>query len=489
MGKEFPKDFLWGGATAANQCEGAWNVDGKGMAVSDVSTGGSREKPRYITYRMPDGSTGAALGAGEIPTGAKRAVLDGYFYPYHEGIDFYHRYKEDIALFAEMGFKVFRMSIAWTRIFPKGTEEEPNQAGLDFYRNVFLELRKYGVEPLVTIQHYDVPLYLEEELGGWNNPKLIDYFVHYSETILKEYRGLVKYWLTFNEINCALMMRHFIANCPPARIQKAYQLLHNQFVASARVVKLAHEIDNAYQVGAMMAAMCNYPLTCAPEDVLATQKQLQEDFYYCSDVMVRGSYPYYAEQLWDKYGVRLDITEKDREDLRQGRVDMLTFSYYCTSCVSTDPDAPKAAGNFSWGAKNPYLSYSEWGWSMDPLGLRYFLNELYGRYEIPLMVVENGLGAVDTLETGGTVHDPYRIAYLRDHIDALRGAIEDGVDVRAYTPWGCIDLVSASTGEMAKRYGFIYVDRNDDGTGTFARYRKDSFYWYQKVIASNGKER
>lgn len=458
------------------------------MAISDVSTGGSRTKPRYVTYIMPDGKECAAPQGTPVPKEGHRAVLNGYFYPYHEGIDFYHRYKEDIALFAEMGFKVFRMSIAWTRIFPKGIEEEPNQAGLDFYRDVFLELKKYGIEPLVTIQHYDVPLYLEEELGGWNNRELIRCFDRYTEVLFREYKGLVKYWLTFNEINCALMMQRFIPDCPKERIRDAYQLLHYQFVASARAVKRAHEMDAEYQVGAMVAAMCNYPLTPAPEDVLATQAQLQEDFYYCSDVMVRGEYPYFAGRLWKEYGVELERTAEDEKDLKEGKVDMLTFSYYSTSCVSTDENAPKSGGNFSWGAKNPYIPYSEWGWGMDPIGLRYFLNELYGRYGIPLMVVENGLGAVDALEEDGTVHDPYRIEYVRNHIKALDAAIEDGVDVRAYTPWGCIDLVSASTGEMAKRYGFIYVDRKDDGTGTFRRYKKDSFYWYKRVIASNGEE-
>lgn len=484
----FPDNFLWGGATAANQCEGAWDVDGKGIAISDVSTAGSRTKPRCTTYIMPDGTPGAAMQFTQVPEGAHMAVLDGYFYPYHEGIDFYHRYKEDIALFAEMGFRVFRMSIAWTRIFPKGIEEEPNQAGLDFYRNVFLELKKYGIEPLVTIQHYDVPLYLEEELGGWTNRKLVDYFGRYSEVLFQEYKGLVKYWLTFNEINCTLLMRQFIPNYPIQKQRDAYQILHHQFLASARAVRRAHEIDSENKVGAMVAGACKYPLTCAPEDMIVTQKSRQEEFYYCADVMVRGKYPYFAKNLWNECGAEIRMEPNDLEEIQQGTVDMLTFSFYSTSCASADKNAPTSGGNFSMGAKNPYIEYSEWGWGMDPSGLRYFLNELYGRYGIPLMVVENGLGAVDHLEDDGTVHDAYRIDYIRGHIKALEAAIEDGVDVRAYTPWGCIDLVSASTGEMAKRYGFIYVDRNDDGTGSFERYRKDSFYWYQKVIQSNGKE-
>lgn len=484
----FPDNFLWGGATAANQCEGAWNVGGKGIAISDVSTAGSKTKPRYTTYIMPDGTQGTAAQFCDPPEGARMTVLDGYFYPYHEGIDFYHRYKEDIALFAEMGFKIFRMSIAWTRIFPKGIEEEPNQAGLDFYRNVFLELKKYGIEPLVTIQHYDVPLYLEEELGGWKNRELIRCFDRFSEVLFREFKGLVKYWLTFNEINSPVLMRKFVRDYPIQKQRDAYQILHHQFIASARAVRRAHEIDSENQVGAMVAGVCKYPLTCAPEDVFLAQKTRQDDFFYCADVMVRGEYPYYAPSVWKECGAQIQMEPQDLEEIRQGTVDMLTFSFYSTSCASVDKNAPKSGGNISFGAKNPYISYSEWGWGMDPLGLRYFLNDLYSRYNIPLMVVENGLGATDKLEEDGSVHDPYRIDYIRGHIKALEAAIEDGVDVRAYTPWGCIDLVSASTGEMAKRYGFIYVDRNDDGSGSFDRFRKDSFYWYQKVIASNGRE-
>lgn len=484
----FPKNFLWGGATAANQCEGAWNVDGKGMASSDVQTAGSLNEPRYTTYRLPDGTVGKALMFEHIPEEATRTVIDGYYYPYHEAIDFYHTYKEDIALFAEMGFKIFRMSIAWTRIFPKGIEEEPNQKGLDFYKNVFLELKKYNIEPLVTISHYDTPLYLEEKIGGWSNRKLIEYFDRYTNVIFNEYKGLVKYWLTFNEINSALLMHHFVPNFTKEMTQQKFQELHNQFVASAKAVKRAHEIDPNYKVGCMMAGTCSYPLTCAPEDVLTNQRKTQEDFYYCCDTMARGEYPAFAKRLWKKYDVKLETLPEDFEDLKQGTVDMITFSYYATGCATANKDAEKAKGNFSIGAKNPYLKYSEWGWSLDPQGLRYFLNELYGRYGLPLMVVENGLGAIDKLEEDGTVHDPYRIEYLREHFKAMKEAFDDGVDLIAYTSWGCIDLVSASTGEMKKRYGYIYVDRNNDGSGSMKRIRKDSFYWYKKVIESNGED-
>lgn len=486
---KFPENFLWGGATAANQCEGGWNAGGKGLAASDVKTSGTLTEPRYVTYIDKDGNPGKALSDYEVPKGARRAVIDGCYYPYHEAIDFYHHYKEDIALFAEMGFKIFRMSIAWTRIYPKGIEEEPNQEGLAFYRSVFEELRKYNIEPLVTIQHYDVPLYLEEEFGGWSNRKLISLFDKFTKTIFEEYKGLVKYWLTFNEINCPIMVKDLFPGYPKEQIKNDFQLLHYQFVASARAVQRAHEIDPNYVVGCMIAGgPSTYPLTCDPKDVIKTMERLQENIYYSADVMVRGEYPYYAKRIWDKFGVDLDFTEEDKQDLRAGKVDMITYSYYSTSCVTTHEYTDKAGGNLDMGPKNPYLQYSEWGWSLDPDGLRYSLNQYYSRYQIPIMVVENGLGAVDVLEEDGTIHDPYRIEYVKEHIKAMAQAIEDGVDLRAYTPWGCIDLVSASTGEMKKRYGFIYVDKDNDGNGTLKRYRKDSFYWYKKVIESNGEE-
>ncbi len=485
----FPENFLWGGATAANQCEGGWDVDGRGMTLSDFSTAGTQKQPRYTTYLTKEGQPGKALMFEELPEGAHRAVLEGYDYPYHEGIDFYHHYKEDIALFAEMGFKIFRMSICWARIFPKGIEEAPNQAGLDFYRNVFEELKKYGIEPLVTIFHYDMPVYLEETLGGWSNRKLIDLFEKYARVLFTEYKGLVKYWLTFNEINSIIMMKQLFPNYPAHQVQKDFQILHNQFVASAKAVQLAHTIDPDAVVGCMIAGgPSRYPLTPDPKDVIHTQELLQENTYYSADVMVQGEYPYFAPRIWKKYGVSLDITEEDREILKNGTVDLLTYSYYCSNCATTHEVKEKAGGNLDMGAKNPYLVYSEWGWSFDPDGLRYSLNEFYARYHKPLMVVENGLGAVDQLEADGKIHDPYRIEYIREHIKAMAAALEDGVDLRGYTPWGCIDLVSASTGEMKKRYGFIYVDRNDDGSGSMKRYKKDSFYWYKNVIASNGKE-
>ena len=485
----FPKEFLWGGATAANQCEGAWNVDGRGPAETDMTTGGTAKTPRLHTYIMPDGTTGAVPMWQPLPEGAKLAVVDGYLYPNHDAIDFYHHYKEDIALFAEMGFKQYRMSISWSRIFPKGIEEEPNQAGLDFYRNVFLELQKYGIEPLVTMWHFDTPLYLEEELGGWKNREILAHWDRYARTILTEYKGLVKNWLTFNEINNTVQFLGMMGPASDQAFQDAYQHLHHQFLASAHAVRMAHEIDPAYKVGCMICGITHYPLTCDPADMLLTQRLWEKGIFYCGDVQCKGKYPVFAQRLWNEHNVTVAMEPGDAEDLATGTVDFYTFSYYMSNCDTTHTDTETAGGNMVMGAKNPYLTYSDWGWALDPTGLRYYLELVYDRYGLPLMVVENGLGAYDTVEEDGSIHDPYRIDYLRAHIEEMDKSINiDGVNLIGYTTWGCIDLVSAGTGEMRKRYGFIYVDRDDEGNGTFARSRKDSFHWYKKVIATNGAD-
>ncbi len=472
------KDFLWGGATAANQFEGAWNLDGKGPSDADMCTNGTHTTPKRIT----------------------RTIEPDLFYPSHEAIDFYHHYKEDIALFAEMGFKTFRLSIAWTRIYPTGMETEPNESGLQFYDNVFDECRKYGIEPLVTISHYEMPFELTKKYNGWAGRECIDFYSRYCETLFARYQNKVKYWLTFNEINCgAATFGGYLSlgilnegttdfihqeDIPQLR----FQALHHQFVASAKAVKLAHEKYPQFKMGNMIAFMTMYPFTCNPDDILATQKGMQMMNWFCSDVQVRGEYPYFAERYFEENNITVNMEPGDQELLKEGTVDFYTFSYYMTNCVSTDPDNAKTSGNIMGGIKNPYLKASDWGWQIDAKGLRYALNEIYGRYGIPLMVVENGLGARDTLEEDGSIHDTYRIDYLREHIEQMKEAVADGVDLMGYTPWGCIDLVSASTGEMAKRYGFIYVEKYDDGTGTLARRKKDSFEWYKKVIESNGEE-
>jgi len=485
MSKPFPDGFLWGGATAAHQCEGAWNEDGKGPSVQDHITAGDRQTPRRFT----------------------RTLEPGAYYPSHEAIDFYHRYKEDIALFAEMGFKVFRMSIAWTRLFPSGDETEPNRKGIEYYRSVFSELRRHGIEPLVTLQHFDVPYGLARQWDGWADRRTIDCFVRYATTCFTEFKGLVKYWLTFNEMN--LLMHPFGAlicggllpredttvamgwgRDTPEEATRRFQALHHQFIASAKAVQIGHAVDPANRIGCMIAAMVPYPRTCAPQDVLLAQRRLVEGNFYCGDVTVRGEYPAFARRLWAEHGVDLHWEPGDAETLKAGTVDFYSFSYYSSGCVSADPEQYGEAhtGNMVMGLPNPYLKASDWGWTIDPQGLRWYLNEVFNRYRVPVMIVENGLGAEDKVESDGSIHDPYRIEYLREHIKAMREAIEDGVDLIGYTTWGPIDLVSASTGEMKKRYGFIYVDKDNQGRGTLERRRKDSFYWYQKVIASNGAD-
>ncbi len=477
--RTFREDFLWGGATAANQYEGAWDVDGKGPSVSDMCTNGSHTVPKRITPVFEDGT----------------------LYPSREATDFYHHYKEDIALAAEMGFKVFRMSINWTRIYPTGMEKEPNEAGLAFYDQVFDELNRYGIEPLVTISHYELPYGLVEAYNGWYGRECIDCFLRYCETIFERYQDKVKYWLTFNEINSGVMPMGAVlslgtvkgycgpVNAVPDEPQIRFQGLHHQFVASARVVKLAHEKYPQFKMGNMNIFATKYPATCNPDDVVKCQEEMRRMNWFTSDVHVRGYHPSYMERFFEEKKIKIHMEPGDEAVLREGTVDFYTFSYYMSSCETADPEKlEQSGGNIIGGVGNPYLKASDWGWQIDPKGLRYTLNEIYDRYQIPLMVVENGLGAYDKLEEDGSIHDGYRIDYLREHIAQMEEAVKDGVDLMGYTPWGWIDVVSASTGEMAKRYGFVYVDKYDDGTGDLGRRRKDSFYWYKKVIASNGKD-
>ncbi|MDC0611061.1 6-phospho-beta-glucosidase [Vibrio sp.] len=474
----FPDGFLWGGATAANQFEGAWNVDGKGPSTSDMFSGGTHAVSRRIT----------------------RTIEEGVHYPSHEAIDFYHRFREDIALFAEMGFKTFRFSINWTRIFPTGMEKEPNEAGLKFYEDVIDELKKYDIEPLVTISHYELPFGLTQEYNGWAGREVIDCFTRYAEVLFHRFNGKVKYWLTFNEINVGTIpvgnylglgilndgTEDFMNQVDVPQLR--FQALHHQFIASAKAVKMGHEINPDFKIGCMIAFMTTYPYTCNPEDIILAQEHVKMHNYFCGDIQVRGKYPYYAKRYFEENNIEVKMEDGDAEILAEGTVDYYTFSYYMSNCVSANPDNETGSGNLMGGIKNPYLEASDWGWQIDPIGLRYTLNEIYARYEVPLMVVENGLGAFDTVEKDGSINDSYRIDYLRSHIEQMGEAVKDGVELWGYTPWGCIDLVSASTGEMEKRYGFIYVDKDNNGIGTLDRKRKESFFWFKDVIASNGEK-
>lgn len=467
MTKGFPKGFLWGGAVAANQCEGAYNEDGKGLSTQDIA---------------PKGIMG---GVTKEPTEDNMKLI---------GIDFYHRYKEDIKLFAEMGFKVFRTSIAWSRIFPNGDDAEPNEMGLQFYDDLFDECLKYGIEPLVTISHYETPLALSKNYDGWVNRKLIGFFENYVRTIFARYKNKVKYWLTFNEINSVLnapyMSGGIFTDKDKLTKQDLYQAIHHELVASAMAVKIGHEMIPGAKFGCMILGVPNYPLTPHPSDVLETMKQDRENLYF-ADVHARGAYPKYMDRYFKDNNIKILMESGDKEILKN-TVDFISFSYYMSSCATADPKKKKVSkGNIISGVANPYLEASQWGWQIDPQGLRYILNLFYDRYEKPLFIVENGLGAVDELimdENGNkTVNDDYRIKYLNDHLVQVAEAIEDGVEIMGYTSWGCIDLVSATTAELRKRYGFIYVDRNDDGSGTLERYKKKSFNWYKEVISTNGE--
>lgn len=474
-----PKDFLWGGALAAHQFEGGWNEAGKGPSVVDVMTAGAHGVPRQIT----------------------ETVEEDKFYPNHEAIDFYHRYKEDIALFAEMGLKCLRTSIGWSRIFPKGDEAEPNEAGLQFYDDVFDELLKHGIEPVITLSHFEMPLHLAREYGGFRSRKVAEYFAKFAEVCFNRYKDKVTYWMTFNEINNKMDVNNplFLWTNSGVSVKEGqnakevmYQAGHHELLASAWAVAKGKEINPAFQIGAMVSHVPIYPYSSNPEDVMLAEEYMRQRYFF-PDVQVRGYYPSYALKEFEREGYHIPFEEGDEESLRKGKVDYLGFSYYMSTTVKSDTvsdhNGDIVNGALPHGVDNPYIKSSDWGWSIDPTGLRYTLNRFYDRYQIPLFIVENGFGAIDQVEEDGSIHDPERIQYLASHIEALKKAIEyDGVDLIGYTPWGIIDIVSFTTGEMKKRYGMIYVDRDNEGNGSMKRLKKDSFTWYQNVIATNGEE-
>lgn len=476
-------DFLWGGATSASQFEGAYNVDGKGLSVCDIAT----YKPDLHNneYKKHNYYSSESIMKASLDT-------DSSMYPKRRGSDFYHHYQEDIKLMAEMGFKVFRLSLSWSRIFPNGDDLLPNELGLEFYDKVFEECAKYGIEPLVTLSHYDPPLNLALSYEGWAERKVLDFFLNFVDVVVKRYSKHVKYWLTFNEIDS--MSRHpltsgaLISDRYSAQEldQVIHQAMHNQFVASAYATKIIHDIREDAKVGCMITKRTVYPYTCNPEDVLLAQRQEREVFAF-SDVQVRGYYPKYLLNKLKEKGIVIAKEEGDDEALLKYPCDFVSFSYYASSCASVDAhNLPKTGVNVYSGVKNPHLQQSDWGWSCDPLGLRKSLIDLHDRYQKPLFIVENGLGAYDKV-VDGAINDDYRIEYLKGHISAMIDAVEiDGVDLMGYTTWGCIDLVSASTNQMSKRYGFVYVDADDEGNGTYKRIPKKSFNWYKNVIASNG---
>lgn len=488
----FRKDFLWGGASAGNQYEGGLTEGGKGLANTDIMTRGSKDVERGLTYRLADGTgcfhSGIALE--NLPEGAQLSLVDGYDYPSHQAVDFYHHYQEDIALYAEMGFKTYRMSISWTRIFPTGLEDKPNEEGLQFYDKVFDECRKYKIEPMVTLQHFETPLTLTNKWNAWCDRRTVDCFIRYCETVFRRYQDKVRYWLTINEIN-NVYFGFLAAGFVGKDEQIIMQAAHNLLLASAKAVKLGHEINPDFKIGCMLAASrCTvYPRTCNPVDVQTAWEDASRHYFF-ADVHCRGYYPAYQIKYFARKGIRIEMQDGDAEILKEGCVDFLSISYY-RSMIS-------ASKNTTWkgtkdtlniGEVNPYLQATEWGIALDPLGFRIILHNLYDRYQLPIMVVENGIGAVDIVSDDGKIHDGYRVHFFREHIQAMKDAVEqDGVDVMGYTTWAPIDMVSAGTGEMRKRYGFVYVDMDDKGNGTLRRIKKDSFDWYKKVIASNGED-
>ncbi len=486
MSDGFRDNFLWGGATAATQYEGGYNQGGRGLATNDFVTEGSHENPRKISCQFPDGKQVLLDREDEMPTDAVGCIMDDIYYPSHKATDFYHFYKEDIALFAEMGFKCYRMSISWTRIFPKGglENEIPNEEGLVFYENVFRECAKYGIEPLVTLFHFENPAYLADHYNGWNGRETLNCYLRYCKVVFERYKNLVKYWIPINEIN--VLRGYARLGCKQTDATTRYQAMHHLFLANALATKMGHDIIPDSKIGCMLALSGLYPATCKPEDVMGAHEFRRRALFF-SDVMMRGYYPNYTNNMLNKLGATIRKEKDDDDIIAETTSDFLAFSYYRTT-VYRDGMPQKTDTGGQMGEPNPYLPHSDWGWPIDPIGLRYVLNELYDRYQKPLWVVENGLGAEDHVDKDGVINDDYRIDYLKKHIKEMRKAVvEDGVDLLGYTTWGCIDIVSSGTGEMKKRYGFIYVDMDDKGNGTLKRKKKKSFDWYKQVIKTNGE--
>lgn len=485
---KFSSGFLWGAASAANQYEGGFERKG-GISNTDIVTQGSKDVPRYITYLLKDGSKGKSplFHMDTLPEDITYHCFDDEVYPNHEATDFYHHYKEDIALMGELGLKVFRLSISWTRIFPNGDDANPSEEGLMFYDNVFTEMQKYKIEPLVTINHYEIPLKLVEKWGGWEDKRTIGCFIKYCETIFERYKDKVKYWLTFNEINHINSHPFMAAGVTHNTAEAIAAASFHELLASAQAVILGRKINPLFQFGCMVGHPQSYPHTCNPKDILKNWEFMNQFYFFC-DVHVRGYYPAYQMKKYEKNNIHLEMTEEEKRILKEGTVDFISFSYYGSSTQSADKAlTERNVGNITPGVPNPYLKTTEWGWIIDPDGLRIALRDLYDRYQKPLFIVENGLGAVDELTADGTVEDDYRIEYLEAHIRAMAQAMEeDGVDVMGYTPWSFADIISASTGEMKKRYGLVMVNKFDDGSGDGGRIKKKSFDWYKEVIATNG---
>ena len=486
------KDFLWSAGITANQHEGAFDENGKGLSTADcMSCGENRKSLRQVTYADENGTVCTApFYRVNVNNGCRFGQFPGFEYPSKLGSDFYHRYTEDIRLAYESGANSFRMSIAWTRIFPNGDEEKPNEDGLAFYDALIDELLKYRLEPIVMISHYGTPLGLVNQWGSWKDERTVTCYLRYVKTLADRYKGKIRYWITFSEMNVIDNCTFMISGVPQNDPQTIAQASRNQLVAQAEAVRILHETDSSNLVSTHVAYGAAYPNTCSPDDVLLSRLAMHE-MHFWFDVAVRGYYPAYKLKEYERNGIHISLSEAEKQLLKENTVDFISFSYYNSNNVSADPGITGSQnGNMSFGGvNNPYLKKSEWGWSIDPIGLRIAMNELYERYQLPLFIIGNGLGAEDSVDENGHIHDSYRIEFLRQHIEAFRKAVdEDGVELIGYSPWSLLDTLSLSTGERKKRYGLIYVDYNDDSTGTGERIRKDSYYWYRKVIESNGAE-
>lgn len=472
----FPKDFLWGGAFAACQCEGEFDKDGRGLSTSDIHEYTKGLNRAHIEKE----------GGGTFAEIKRKAVDKEGYYPKRYGINFYHTYKEDLALLKEMGFQCFRTSFSWSRIFPKGDESEPNEAGLKFYDDLIDEIIKDGMEPIITMSHYDMPLHLVTEYGGFANRKVIDFFVNYATVLLKRFKGKVKYWIVCNQINLVPTVQFGSLGIYDDQAENMeelmYQAVHNQFVACAKVKALGKQIDPEAKLGTMLADCTYYPASCKPEDIVLTMKRNRMQYFF-TDVQLRGEYPVYALRYFEEQGIHIPMEMGDEEIIKENPMEFLAISYYSSKIV----DAAKNGMSPTDAEQNPNLQPTPWEWRMDPLGFYNCLSQYWDRYQVPLMIGENGFGALDQIEEDGSIHDPYRIDFLRKHIEQLKECIKDGVDIFAYCAWGPIDIVSSSSAEMSKRYGFVYVDRDDFGKGSQKRIKKDSFDWYKHVIESNGE--
>ncbi len=496
---ELNRDFLWGIASDACQGEGAWNEGGKGPSLHDVLTPGSKGVVRKATYRnILTNETGAESIHFDpegrnlvLPDNCVLDVLDNVYYPSHEATDFYHHYKEDISLMAEMGLKLYRTSFNWARVFPNGDDEFPNEEGLKFYDDVLDELLRNGIEPMITLYHMDIPLNVINKYGGWKNKEVIDMFVRYAKILIERYKDKVRYWLAFNEINCDEMMPFYYLGLVNNSRNDIFNGIHNHFVAAAKIKEFVKEINRKYDkqimLGQMIAGDPIYYYTCDPKDILHVISYKHRYFDFYSDVQLLGEYPRSIKRFFESEGITIDASEEELELIRNNTLDYIGFSCYGGITLTSDPKKAEATGgNIFSGVKNPYLTYTDWGWANDPTCLRIALNQLYDHYHKPLFIVENGLGTYDKISEDGKIHDDYRIEYLKSTFQGIKDAINvDGVDVRGYTLWGGIDIVSAETGQMSKRYGLVYVDKDNEGNGSLDRCRKDSFFWMKDYIKSN----